>query len=249
MGRKGHVADRNEQTFKAIKKLWKEKNGSPTLREIGIEIGIASTFLIQGYVKNLIKQGKIKRDESKGSRNLIIVELLSPKSTATLKQNSRVVLLGSRKDILEIPNFGAIAAGSPLHLPNASFSNADKDQSDHAVVQIPESYLPEGVKAGDVFALHVEGNSMRDAMLTDGDIVILQRTSIAQVKDGEIVAAWIINTQETTLKRFERTKRGIVLRPENPTYKPLHLQPDEVDIQGKLLAVLRFRYQASKLSR
>ena len=59
---------------------------------------------------------------------------------------------------------------------------------------------------------------MRDAMLTDGDIVILQRTSIAQVKDGEIVAAWLISNQETTLKRFERTKRGIVLRPENPIF-------------------------------
>jgi len=245
MSRKGNVEERNELTLSAIKKLWKEKNGSPTLREIGAEIGIGSTFLIHLYVDNLIDMGKIKRDENKGTRNLIIVEPASPKSATTQKQNSHVSL---SENILDIPNYGPIAAGVPLHLPGASFSIAEKDQSDHAMVQIPESYLPEGVKASDVFALHVEGNSMRDAMLTDGDIVILQQTSITQVKDGEIVAAWLIDNQETTLKRFERTKRGIVLRPENPAYKPLHLKSDEVEIQGKLLAVLRFRYQASKRS-
>ena len=69
MGRKGNIEDRTGQVFIAIKKLWKEKSGSPTLREIGTEIHIKSTSLVSYYVDNLEDLGKIKRDENKGTRN------------------------------------------------------------------------------------------------------------------------------------------------------------------------------------
>jgi SOS-response transcriptional repressor LexA len=81
---------------------------------------------------------------------------------------------------------------------------------------------------------------MRDAMLTSGDIVILQQT--ANVKNRDIVTAWIKDDHETTLKRVEVTEQGIWLRPENPDFEAHLYQAEQVEIQGKLLAVLRFRY-------
>lgn len=239
MGRKHNIEDRTEEAFITISKLWKEMGMSPTLREIGARMGIKSTSLILFYVKKLVKAGKIKRNRNK-TRNIFIVQ---PKlSMSNPASKNKLTIAPTDRGILEIPDFGPIAAGIPIHLPSASFNRTRKNQSVPSVVPIPESYLPEGVKAQDVFALHVEGDSMRDAMLTNGDIVIFQRTSFAQLKGGEIVAAWLMDTQETTLKRFTRTERGISLKPENPNYKPLFFQPDEVDIQGKMLAVLRFRY-------
>ena len=116
-----------------------------------------------------------------------------------------------------------LQTGYHFNLPDASFTAIGKPGLDQSVVQIPESYIPQGVKANEIFALHVEGNSMRDAMLTDGDIVILQKISIDKVKNGDIVAAWLVETQETTLKRFEWGKRTITLKPENPNFKTLRL--------------------------
>jgi repressor LexA len=232
MGRKHDAEDRTEDAFTAIKKLWKEKGTSPSLREIGKEMEIKSSSLISFYVDKLEKAGKIKRNKT---RDILLVK---PKEKIPIRS------LGRDNKILSIPDFGNIAAGIPLLLPDASFSKANKGDIHRTVVDIPESYLPEGIKADDVFALHVEGDSMRNAMLTEGDIVILQKTSVDQVKDNDIVAAWIIDDQETTLKRieFSKKKRGIWLKPENPTYKPHFFLSTEVDIQGKLLAVLRFRY-------
>lgn len=240
MGRKHNVEHRTEDAFSAIKEFWEKKGMSPTLREIGAKIGIKSTSMVRFYVDKLEKAGRIKRNGTK-SRNILIVQGKSPKPAPG--RRVRVHVTSLERAILAIPDFGPIAAGIPVHLPSASFSQLRQNHSDPITdIHIPESYLPQGVKVDDVFALHVEGDSMRDAMLTNGDIVILKRTSIAELKGGEIVAAWILDTQETTLKRFERTERGIVLRPENPNYAPLFFQPDELEIQGKLLAVLRFRY-------
>ena len=239
MGRKQHAEERSEEAFAAIQKIWGKTGMSPTLREIGAEMKIDSTSQICFYLDKLEKAGRIKRNGNK-TRNIL---LASPKpSQPALVRVKKVHLTSMERSILDIPIFGPIAAGIPLHLPDASFKKIHKNHGEQTVVHIPESYLPSGVKVDDVFALHVEGDSMRDAMLTDGDIVIVQRTSIANVRNGDIVVAWIIDTQETTLKRFEKTERGIALKPENPNYKTLFFQPDEVDIQGKLLAVLRFRY-------
>lgn len=234
---------KREKILDAISQHWAEKGVGPTVREIGTRVGISSTSHVDYHLKRLIEEGKVIREQNK-ARSIFLVQpallLPTPAQDAKKKQPRK---FGQISKIISIPDFGNIAAGIPLILPDASFkaiSNLDEEPP-NSTVEIPESYLPAGVGLKDVFALHVEGDSMRDAMLTDGDIVILQRTSTANVKNGDIVAAWIIDTQETTLKRFERTERGIALRPENPNYNTLFLQPDEVDIQGRMLAVLRFR--------
>ena len=224
------------EVLEAIKKYWAEHNSSPAVREIGHMIGIKSSSQIKFYLDELERQKKIIRTKQK-TRNIFLPEIENRRLRKTA-----VTVLDINQNIVAIPDYGPIAAGIPIHLPDASYKKANRKHPETTDVHIPESYLPQGVKAEDVFALHVEGDSMRDAMLINGDIVILKRTSLAELKGGEIVAAWIKDTQETTLKRFEKTPRGISLRPENPNYKSLFFLPDEVDIQGKLLAVLRFRY-------
>ena len=234
MSRKPYNKDQHcTEVLTAIRRYWAICHNSPTVREIGQSVGIKHPSQIKFYLDALEEQKKIIRTEQR-TRNIFLPEIENnrPKHASPIKV--QVV----DQNIADIPNFGSIIAGVPFHLPDASH----KKTLALSVIQIPESYLPAGVKASDVFALRVEGDSMRDAMLTDGDIVILQTTSVEQVKDGDIVAAWILDTQETTLKRFYRTKRGISLRPENPEYDTLYFQSNEVEVQGKLLAVLRFRY-------
>jgi len=232
--------DRNLKILTAIRSYWRDKGTNPSVREIGVAVGIKSSSLIYYYLDDLEEKKKIIRKGEAPHRKIF----LHPSELARnpLHPRTRPVIkpVDVTAGVLSIPNYGPIAAGYHFHLPDASFSKTGKPGLDQSVVQIPESYIPQGVKASEVFALHVEGNSMRDAMLTEGDIIILQKISIDQVKDGDIVAAWLIDKQETTLKRFEWGKRTIILRPENPNFETLRLNVDEVEIQGKLLAVLRF---------
>lgn len=236
--------DRSLEILTAIRNYWRENNTSPSIRELGEAAGIKSSGHVDYCLEKLEVQEKIirkpiERKNKKPQRKIFLHPLELAKNPLHPKEKT-IVKNADNKGVVSVLDFGAIAAGYHFHLPDASFSMTLKPGLDQSVVQIPESYIPYGVKSSEIFALHVEGNSMRDAMLIDGDIVILQKTSIDKVKDGDIVAAWLVEDQETTLKRFEWGKRTIVLRPENPNFKTLRLHKDEVEIQGKLLVALRF---------
>ncbi len=236
--------EKSLEILTAIRNYWRENNTSPSIREIGEAAGISSSSHVD-YCLNKLERQKmiirklIERKDKKPHRKIFLHPLELAKNPLDPKERTNVKAVDN-KGIVSILDFGPIAAGYQLQLSDASFSMTMKPEPDQSVVQIPESYIPSGVKLSEVFALHVEGNSMRDAMLIDGDIVILQKISIDRVKNGDIVAAWLIENQAPTLKRFEWGKRTIILRPENPSFKTLHLHKDEVEIQGKLLAVLRF---------
>ena len=88
-----------------------------------------------------------------------------------------------------------------------------------------------------LFALHVKGDSMIDALIHDGDIVVMERADTAD--NGEMVAAWIKDREETTLKRFYRENGRVRLQPANPTMKPIFVDADNVSVQGKVVAVIR----------
>jgi repressor LexA len=91
--------------------------------------------------------------------------------------------------------------------------------------------------ARDVFALHVKGNSMIDAMISDGDVVVMQAAHAAE--NGDMVAAWIEDTEETTLKRFYLENGRVRLQPANPSMDPIFVDPAQVRIQGRVVAVIR----------
>ena len=122
----------------------------------------------------------------------------------------------------EVPIVGDIAAGLPLY--------AQQEWGGSVVI---DSTLYRGPN---LFALWVKGESMRDAAILDGDLVICEPRQFAE--DGEIVVA-LINQEEATVKRFFRRKRYIELRPENPAYKPVRYDFNEILVQGKVIGVQR----------
>ena len=98
-------------------------------------------------------------------------------------------------------------------------------------------HLLGGYDAGETFALTVRGDSMIDAMIKDGDIVIMRRQNTAE--NGEMVAAWLPEDNETTLKRFFREGKQIRLQPANRDYAPIFVHPANCEIKGKVLSVMR----------
>jgi repressor LexA len=90
---------------------------------------------------------------------------------------------------------------------------------------------------GNFFALEVKGDSMRDMLISEGDIVILRQTQQAQ--NGQIVAAWIKSSGETTLKSYYLENGHVRLQPANPEYEPIIANPDDVEIQGQVVSLYR----------
>jgi repressor LexA len=102
------------------------------------------------------------------------------------------------------------------------------------MVEVPADMLPRNVRA---YALRVRGKSMIDAFVDDGDIVVLEATSAAE--DGQMVAAWLTERQEATLKKIYYEPERIRLQPANKRVAPIYVNPDEVMVQGRVIAVLR----------
>jgi repressor LexA len=187
----------------------------PSIREMCKAADISSTSVVTYYLKQLEEWGYIERD-AKFSRALR--------------------LSGSKnQNIFRIPILGPIAAGLPIQVP-APGETYIGDELDG--VDVARSLLPVGEKGVDLFALKVQGNSMIDAMVNDGDIVIMEK--VAQARNGEMVAVWLPARDETTLKYFFKEKDGYRLQPANPTMDPIHYAKSEpLEIKGKVVMVIR----------
>ena len=132
----------------------------------------------------------------------------------------------NENELRMVPFWGRIAAGAPIETVGI------QDE----VVPVAADYAPEGT-----YALKVKGQSMIDALIDDGDIVIVQPVQTAE--NGEMVVATLTDAlganPEATLKRFYREKDRIRLQPANSQMEPIYVDPDRVQIQGKVMAVLR----------
>ena len=178
----------------------------PTVREIGRALDISSPATIHAHLANLEKKGFIKKE---GSKNRAI-ELLVKNEFE--KQNDLVA---------EVPLLGRITAGSPIEaieMPDEYFA-------------LPTYLLPKGKE---VFTLKVNGTSMINAGILDGDVVIVERNSNA--RNGEIVVA-MTEENEVTLKTFYKEKGHFRLQPENDTMEPIILK--NVTILGKAIGLYR----------
>jgi repressor LexA len=121
-------------------------------------------------------------------------------------------LRGAVADVIQVPLLGRIAAGTPIPVPEDGFAGE--------MVELTRDIVPTG---NDIYALQVRGNSMIDAFINDGDMV----------------AAWLVSEEETTLKRYYHEGNRIRLQPENSQMLPIYVRPDNLQIQGKVLAVIR----------
>ena len=202
---------------------------SPSYEEICLELNLKSKSGIHRIVKALEERGYIQHLENKARAiaptkypngqpfigNVIdINKLLNPKDNV----NKEI----SNKETSKIPMLGKIAAGTPIE----AISNYDQ------LIDVPRNYLP----SEESFALTVEGNSMIDEGIFDGDIVLISKITI--VNNGDIVVA-LIDKEEATLKKFRKKGDSIALEPANKHYKTQIYGPDRVTIQGKMCALIR----------
>ena len=182
----------------------------PTVREIGDAVGLASPSTVHAHLANLERAGLLKRDPTKPRA----LELVGRRREET-SDDAALPLL---------PLIGSIAAGSPLL--------AEESVEDR--IAVPE---PLGRNAD--FLLRVKGDSMVEAGILDGDIVVVRKQSDARV--GEIVVALVGDDEsanEATVKTFHRERNGrIRLQPENAALEPLY--PEHVEILGKVTGVFR----------
>ena len=190
-----------------------EHDYPPSIRQIQEACDISSTSVVDYNLRILEKQGYIRRDREVSRA----IELLEPG--------------GRRPRVVPVPIIGTIAAGQPIPVPTADTWHSHD----------PEETLevsPDMVGAREnIYALRVKGNSMIDALVNDGDIVIMEAASSA--RDGDMVAAWLKREQEATLKRFYREGSQVRLQPANETMQPIRTDADNVEVQGRVIGAVR----------
>jgi repressor LexA len=219
-----------------------EHGRPPTLREIGTEFGLASTNGVRYYLDRLEQAGKIRRDRwtSRGIE-LQAIEGRSPESAPrTAPGRGREDVPGPRpqivgrsagsakgrateRDYLEIPLIGRVAAGAPIL----------------AEQHVEDTFVIDGsmARGGKHFALRVRGDSMKNAGIFDGDVVIVRHD--AAVRSGDI--AVVVIGEEATVKRYFPRKDKLLLFPENEDYEPIEVKPSDPDVRvaGKVVGVFR----------
>jgi repressor LexA len=195
-----------------IRKYLGENGFPPSIREIGKAVGISSTSVVNYNLRRLEERGYLSR-EKEVSRGL--------------RLSANAPDLVPSGGVLRIPIAGPIAAGEPIDIGEGVFDEED-------AIELTHDLLPQH---DNVYALQVRGDSMIDAMVSDGDIVIMRQQH--EARNGDMVAAWLTDRDETTLKYFFKEPDRIRLQPANPTMDPIYVDPAAVQIQGKVLMVLR----------
>jgi repressor LexA len=210
------LSQRQEKILGYIQEFLTKNGYPPAIRDIQNDLQISSTSVVAYNLKALQEKGKITRDD-KVSRGITVPNLV-PAAMPVAAPGYFVPLLG------------VITAGSPLPDPE------QVDVEDAVQVEVP-SNLASLEKLKDVYALRVRGQSMIDALIDDGDIVLLRRQETAD--NGQMVAAMIVDENAVTLKKFYHEGSRIRLQPANSTMQPIYTAPDNVRIQGRVVGVLR----------
>lgn len=206
------LSERQSKILSFVRTFTLDNGYPPTIREIGEAVGISSTSVVNYNLDALQRAGFIYRDRTV-SRGIRLVDGLEELTGAT--------------ELVRIPLLGRIAAGSPIQVLEGS---ADPDN----MIELTRDLVP---VEEDIYALKVQGTSMIDALINDGDIVVMRHTTTAN--NGDMVAAWLVDREETTLKRFYHEGNRIRLQPENQTMQPIYVDADKVQIQGRVVTVIR----------
>jgi len=187
----------------------------PTVREIGEKVGLASPSTVHAHLANLERAGLLKRDPTKPRA----LELVGRRASAAGADGD-----GARPDVHKLPLVGQVAAGGPLL--------AEDNIEEYLAVPEPLS------RGGAEFLLRVKGESMINAGILDGDIIVVRRQQDA--RDGDIVVALAGDDEtadEATVKRFFRDGERVRLQPENDAHEPIYAK--HVELVGKVIGVFR----------
>ena len=190
-----------------------EHDYPPSIRQIQEACDISSTSVVDYNLRILERNGYMRRDREVSRA----IELLEPG--------------GRRPRVVPVPIIGTIAAGQPIPVPSAdTWQTFDPEET----LEVP----PDMVSGGEnVYALRVKGNSMIDALVNDGDIVIMEPAPAA--RDGDMVAAWLKREQEATLKHLYREGSRVRLQPANEAMQPIYTEADNVEVQGRVIGAIR----------
>ena len=194
--------------LKFIRSFVEERGYAPTVRDILKGCSLSSTAVVQHHLNILEREGHIHRDP----------------------EVFRSIQLMDRTNIVRVPLLGSIAAGAPIPVPNSEAWEMEPLETLDLTDELTQG-------KNDIYALKVKGLSMVDALIDDGDIVLMQAANTAD--DGEMVAVWLKDRQEITLKKFFREPDQIRLQPANSQMKPLYVDSSNVEIQGKVIGVIR----------
>jgi repressor LexA len=208
------LSDRQRRIMIFIREYLEEHNYPPTIREIGQAVGISSTSVVKYNLERLVEKGMIERS-GEVSRGLKLIDGPS--------------LVPHGPSMVAIPKLGVISAGSPI----AAYGQQE-DPFSGETLTLPQDLVP---GSGDLYTLQVKGDSMIDALVYDGDWVVIQHRTTAQ--RGEMVVAWIKDREETTLKYYYPEGEQARLQPANPAYQPIYVPADQLEIQGKVVAIVR----------
>jgi len=194
--------------------------------------------VVNYYLEQLKEMGFIQRD-GRVSRGIRLVKSLaeagiaSTTVTSAIRQTAQSVRQ-TVEDMLRIPVVGRIFAAEPVPVPSSDFPYYDSE----TMVEVARSMLPRREKGAELFALEVKGDSMIDAMVNDGDLIIMKPAR--EARNGDMVAVWLTDREETTLKYFYLENGQVRLQPANPTMKPIYIEdPSTVQIQSKVVMVIR----------
>ena len=211
---KQRLSSRQQQILEFIWEFMDEHQFPPTVRDIQAGCQISSTSVVDYNLHILQREGHLRRlpEVSRG------IELLDGGPR------------GLRREIVRVPVLGNIAAGEPLPIPSSGSWHADELER----IDLPTS-LTKGKP--DVYALRVRGISMIDAFVADGDLVLLE--PIKQPDNGDMVAAWLTDRDEVTLKRFYLEGDTVRLQPANATMDPIFVPAENVAVRGRVVGVVR----------
>lgn len=197
------LSHRQTDILEFIKRVIRQKGYPPSVREIGDAVGLMSSSTVHGHLQTLEEKGYIRRDATK------------PRAIEILDSSSDV----NDKKTVHVPIIGRVTAGQPI-LAQENIEDTFPLSADM-------------VNSDSVFMLRVKGESMIEAGILDGDLILVRQQNVA--RNGEIVVALI--GDEATVKRFYREKTLVRLQPENSMMEPIYSQ--DVTVLGKVIGVFR----------
>lgn len=205
--RRPGLSKTRERILGYIRVFFDERGYAPTVRDILKGCNLSSTAVVQHHLNVLEREGRIHRDP----------------------EVFRSIQLADRKNTVSVPLLGTIAAGEPIPVPTAETWRSEALET----IELTD----EMTQGKEVYALKVKGLSMIDALIDDGDVVLMEPVSTAE--NDDMVAVWLKEQQEVTLKRIFLEPGRICLRPANKLMEPVYHSPENVEIQGRVVGVVR----------
>ena len=209
------LSNRQKEILNYIEHFVQDQGYPPAIRQIQEKLNISSTSVVAYNLKALEGKGLLKR-QGKVSRGIRIPQ------TTPVRINVR--------EYTQVPLLGVITAGQPLPDPEDTSSESAE------MIDVPPDIAPPE-KLTDVYALRVRGHSMIDALIDDGDIVLLRYQQTAE--NGQMVAARLQEENSVTLKKFYKDGNRVRLQPANVTMDPIFTDAANVRIEGRVVGVLR----------